>query len=193
MAFVSFRRIIVFMAQTIGQALQYWRKQRRYSQLQLAIELDISSKHVSFIETGRSQPSKAMILKIGLFLSLAKREINRLLTIGGYATAYSELSLEHKNLKPVTDAINSIIENHLPYPALVLNADWDITALNDSAKSLMMGIGFANQTNLIEAIINDKPTATHKPKIVNWLEASTLVLMRIREELFLLGTTQPLK
>ena len=180
------------MAQTIGQALQHWRKQRRYSQLQLAIELDISSKHISFIETSRSQPSKAMILKIGLFLSLSKREINRLLVIGGYAPAYSELSLEHKNLKPVTDAIASIIENHLPYPALVLNADWDITGLNDSAKSLMIDIGFANQTNLIEAMINDKPTTTNKPKIVNWLEASTLVLMRIREELSLLGTSNHL-
>jgi len=73
------------MKNTIGKILKKWRTQARYSQLKLAIELDVSSKHISFIETGRSLPSKEMILKICEFLQVPKGEINRTLNIAGYA------------------------------------------------------------------------------------------------------------
>ena len=175
------------MDKSAGTLLKKWRKQRRYSQLQLAVELDISSKHISFIETGRALPSKAMILKIGLFLSIPKREINRVLNSAGFAPAYTDLSINHETLKPVIEAIEQIIENHQPYPALVLNLDWDIVNANNAAKTLMKNLGFSMHTNLIEAIISDQPTQSHPSKIINWHEASSLVLMRLRAEISSFG------
>ena len=195
MVFRTNIEIIAGMTNTIsiGSLLKKWRKQRRYSQLQLSLELDISSKHISFIETGRSLPSKEMILKICTFLGLTKREVNRLLNIAGYAPAYAALSLSDKELKPVLEAINQIIENHSPYPALVIDRNWDIVNANNSANKLMTNLGFSAYTNLIEAIISDQPRQGHISKIINWYEASSLVLMRLREEINLLGEPKRLQ
>jgi len=178
------------MSSSIGCILRKWRKQRRYSQLQLSLELGISSKHVSFIETGRSTPSREMILKIGEFLILPKREINRGLHSAGYAPVYTELSIEHEDLKPVFNAIDQMIENHMPYPAIVLNQNWDVVKANDSAKKLLLELGYSGHKNLVEALISDSPTTS---KIVNWHESALVVLVRLRHEISILGGSSRLE
>lgn len=125
------------MKNSFGSICREWRKQRRYSQLQLALVLSVSSRHISFIETGRSSASRQMILKIGTSLFLPKREINRGLDAGGYAPVYKELSHDDEQLKPVFDAINQMLQNHLPYPALVLNRHWDVVNVYASARDLL--------------------------------------------------------
>ena len=172
------------MKETVGEILKKWRKQRRYSQLQLAVELEVSSKHISFIETDKSLPSKAMILKIATFLNLPKRETNQALYAAGYAPIYTELLATDKNLKPVFDAINQMIENHMPYPALVLDQNWDLVKANHSARMLLAEVGFSGQKNLLEALTNDKPKTS---KIINWQEVIALVLIRLKQEIILLG------
>lgn len=172
------------MNDSIGCILRKWRKKRRYSQLQLSLELDISSKHVSFMETGRSTPSREMILKIGEFLFLPKREINRGLYLAGYAPVYTELSFGHENLKPVFSAIDQMIVNHMPYPAIVLDQNWDIVKANDAAKKLLFDLGYSGYKNLVEALICDNPKTS---KIVNWHESALVVLMRLRHEISMLG------
>jgi transcriptional regulator with XRE-family HTH domain len=153
------------MKETVGTILKKWRMHRRYSQLQLALELDVSSKHISFIETAKSMPSQPMVLKIAHFLNLPKREINQALNLAGYASIYSELSVNDKNLKPVFDAIEQMIESHMPYPAIVLDQNWNVIKVNLSAQALLVELGFEGERNLIEALINDKPDSS---KIINW-------------------------
>jgi transcriptional regulator with XRE-family HTH domain len=152
-----------FMNNSFGSICREWRKQRRYSQLHLALELDISSKHISFIETGRSIPSREMILKIGAYLFIPKGEINRGLYSAGYAPVYTDLPYEHEDLKHVVSAIDQMLINHMPYPAIVLNQYWDVVKANESAQKLLAGLGFSGQKNLIEAIIDDDP---EKSKII---------------------------
>lgn len=178
------------MNDSIGCILRRWRKKRRYSQLQLALELAISSKHVSFIETGRSLPSREMILKIGEFLFLPKREINRGLYSAGYAPVYTELSVGHERLKPVFSAINQMIRNHMPYPALVLNQDWDVVQANATAERLLVDLGYSGHKNLVEALTCDNPQTS---KIVNWHESALAVLMRLRHEINMLGGSRRLE
>ncbi len=178
------------MNNSIGYFLKQWRKQRRYSQLQLSLELGISSKHVSFVETGRSIPSREMILKIGAFLLLPKREINRGLYLGGYAPVYTDLPVEHERLKPIFFAIDKMIENHMPYPAFVLNQNWDIVKINESANKLLIEIGYSSHKNLIEALILDDPKTS---KIVNWHETALAVLARLRAEISISGGSSRLE
>ncbi len=178
------------MENSFGKICREWRKQRRYSQLQLSLELDISSKHISFIETGRSIPSREMILKIGTFLFLPKREINRALYAAGYAPIYTELSHEHEDLKHVFSAIDQMLKNHMPLPALVLNQNWDVVNANESAQSLLQGLGFSEHQNLVEAIISDDPKTS---KIINWHESALTVLVRLRHEISIMGGSKRLE
>ncbi|MGH1541741.1 MAG: helix-turn-helix domain-containing protein [Arenicella sp.] len=178
------------MKNSFGSLCREWRKLRRYSQLQLALELDISSKHISFIETGRSLPSREMILKIGLFLCLPKREINRGLYSAGYAPVYAELSYESDDLKYVFGAIEQMLLNHEPYPAIVLNQNWDVVTVNNPAQKLLEHLGFAEHHNLVEAIIADKPATSN---ILNWHESALTVLVRLRYEISMLGGSKRLE
>ncbi len=178
------------MSHSIGCFLKQWRKKRRYSQLQLSLELGISSKHVSFIETGRSIPSKEMILKIGNFLFLPMREINRGLYLAGYAPVYRDLPIGHKDLQPVFSAVEKMIENHMPYPALVLNDSWDVLQLNGSAKKLLVDVGYSKHKNLIEALAADTPETS---KVLNWHETASALLTRLRLEISISGGSSRLE
>ena len=178
------------MKNTVGNILKEWRNQQRYSQLQLAVELGISSKHISFIETGRSIPSKEMILKISTFLIIPKRETNRALYSAGYAPIYFELSASDESLKPIIEAIEKMVQNHMPYPAIVLNQNWDVVMANDSAKELLASLGYSEHTNLIEALIADNPKTS---KIINWHEAVSVVLARLKQEITMQGNSQKLQ
>lgn len=178
------------MKNSFGPILRQWRKQRRYSQLQLALELDISSKHVSFLETGRSTPSREMVLRICEFLYLPKREVNRGLYSAGYAPQFSELPYENEELKYVLSAVDKMLSNHMPYPALVINQDWDIVKANESAQNLFKELGFAKSKNVIEALIADKPDST---KIVNWHETILTIIFRLRYEISMQGGSERLE
>lgn len=178
------------MNNQFGNTLRKWRKQRRYSQLQLAVDIDVSSKHISFLETGRSKPSREMILKIGNFLFLPKREINSGLLAAGFSPVYAELPNNDAELEPVTTAIQQMLENHMPYPAIVLNQNWDVVNANKSAADLMSKIGFSSSTNLIQAIIDDDPKTS---KIINWRESALAILSRLRYEISFIGGSDTLE
>ncbi len=178
------------VSSSIGCILKEWRKQRRYSQLQLSLELGISSKHVSFLETGRSIPSREMILKISEFLCLPKCEVNRGLYSAGYAPIYRELPAEHEDLKPVFNAIDKMLTNHMPYPAMVVNQYWDVIKANDSAMELLSNLGYLKHKNLIEALISDDPNTS---KIINWHEQVLMILMRLRHEISMLSGSDRLE
>lgn len=178
------------MKNTVGNILKVWRNQHRYSQLQLALELGVSSKHISFIETGRSIPSKEMILKISTFLLIPKSEINRALYSAGYAPIFTELTLSDKSLKPILEAIEKMVTSHMPYPAFVLNQSWDVIVANKSAQSLLTNIGYSEHTNLLEALITDNPETS---KIINYYETISFALTRVKQEISMLGNSKRLQ
>ncbi len=105
----------------VGQLLREWRERRRLSQLDLSIQADISARHLSFVETGRSQPTSGMILRLSEQLDVPLRERNALLLAGGYAPAYPEHSLDEPELGAAAGCAHSvqILTGHEPYPALV--------------------------------------------------------------------------
>lgn len=113
-----------------GELLRQWRQRRRLSQLDLAIAADVSSRHVSFVETGRSRPTSEMILRLAEHLDVPLRDRNALLLAGGYAPAYPERGLAEPELQAVRNALKRVLRGHEPYPAVVVNRWWELVDAN---------------------------------------------------------------
>src|SRR5687768_15602028 len=124
----------------VGDLLRGWRQRRRLSQLDLSVEAEVSSRHLSFLETGRSRPSREMLLHLAEHLDVPLRDRNALLLAAGYAPAYGESSLDAPELDVVRDALDVLLEAHAPYPALVVDRRWDLVAANASAAILLEGV-----------------------------------------------------
>ena len=118
-------------------ALRYWRDKRGYSQLRLASESGISQRHISFLESGRSQASREMILKLGIVLDIPLRERNVMLLAAGYAPAYRERSLSDPELASVKQALDFMLAQQAPYPALVVDRLWNLVMANAPAAIMM--------------------------------------------------------
>jgi len=113
-----------------GDLLRQWRQRRRLSQLDLAIAADVSSRHLSFVETGRSRPTSDMILRLAEHLGVPLRDRNTLLLAGGYAPAYPEHGLAEPELRAVQAALSRVLKGHEPYPAVVVNRWWELVDAN---------------------------------------------------------------
>ena len=115
-----------------GPLLREWRRRRHLSQLDLALEANVSARHLSFIETGRSRPSAEMLLHLSEQLEIPLRERNALLLAAGHAPAYAQRELDAPELGPVRDALERVLAGHAPYPALVVDRHWGLVAANAS-------------------------------------------------------------
>ncbi len=113
-----------------GDLLREWRRRRRLSQLDLAIAANVSSRHLSFVETGRARPTSEMILHLAEHLDVPLRDRNALLLAGGYAPAYPERGLAEPELTAVRDALRKVLAGHEPYPAVVVNRWWELVDAN---------------------------------------------------------------
>jgi transcriptional regulator with XRE-family HTH domain len=127
---------IVSLQTPIGPLLREWRERRRLTQLELALDAGISTRHLSFVETGRSKPGRAMLLRILEQLDVPFREQNRLLLASGHAPAFPERSLEDPELLPVREALHQILTGHEPYPAIVVDRGWHVVAANSAMRGL---------------------------------------------------------
>jgi transcriptional regulator with XRE-family HTH domain len=136
----------------VGQLLREWRERRRLSQLDLSIQADISARHLSFVETGRSQPTSGMILRLSEQLDVPLRERNALLLAGGYAPAYPEHSLDEPELARLRVALRQILTGHEPYPALVVNRWWEMLDGNAAVAVLTDGCDPALLTPPVNAL-----------------------------------------
>ena len=105
----------------VGDLLRDWRRRRRLSQLDLALEAGVSTRHLSFVETGRAKPSPEMVLHLAEELEVPLRERNRLLLAAGYAPVYEERALDEPEMQPVQDAIQLVLDGHDPYPAIAVD------------------------------------------------------------------------
>jgi transcriptional regulator with XRE-family HTH domain len=114
----------------IGGVLRRWRKIRRLSQLDLSLAAGVSTRHLSFLETGRSRPSRSMVLRLAGTLEMPLRERNELLVAAGFVPQYGERALSDAGLAPVQRALVRILDRHEPYPAFVLDREWNILLAN---------------------------------------------------------------
>jgi transcriptional regulator with XRE-family HTH domain len=117
-------------ATTVGPLLRRWRERRRLSQLELSLRTDVSTRHLSYLETGRSAPSREMVLLLADELEVPLREQNRLLLAAGYAPAHAERGLDDAALEPVRTALRQVLAGHEPYPAAVVDRHWDLVEAN---------------------------------------------------------------
>ncbi|GAB3939779.1 helix-turn-helix transcriptional regulator [Kribbella albertanoniae] len=118
----------------VGELLRGWREHRRLSQLDLANRVEVSTRHVSFVETGRSQPSREMVLRLAEHLDVPLRHRNQLLLAGGYAPMYTESSLHSPAMLAIRTTLRRLLEAHQPYPALVVDRWWNIVEANSGIK-----------------------------------------------------------
>ncbi len=114
----------------LGVLLRQWRQRRHLSQLDLALTAEISSRHLSFVETGRSRPTAAMIVRLAESLDVPLRERNRLLLAGGYAPVYPRNDLDTPALDAVRSVLCQLLDAHQPYPAVVVDRTWTLVEAN---------------------------------------------------------------
>jgi transcriptional regulator with XRE-family HTH domain len=124
----------------VGDHLRQWRQRRHLSQLDLAGDAEISARHLSFVETGRSAPSRDMVLKLAERLEVPLRERNVLLVAAGFAPAFAQRSLDDPALKPARAAIDLVLRAHEPNPALAVDRHWNLVASNRMVAPLLAGI-----------------------------------------------------
>ena len=130
----------------MGPLLREWRRLRRLSQLELALRADSSARHVSYVETGKALPSRAMVLRLAEALEVPLRERNALLLAAGYAPAYQERGLDDDSMASVRAALDMMLSTHEPYPAVVVDRWWNVVAGNAAMPLLMDGIADHLQT-----------------------------------------------
>ncbi len=124
---------------TVGDLLREWRQRRGLSQLDLACDAEISTRHLSFLETGRAQPSRAMLLRLADQLDMPLRARNTLLTAAGFAATYPERPLDAPELEPARRAVELVLKGHEPFPALAVDRHWTLVAANAAVAPLLAG------------------------------------------------------
>jgi transcriptional regulator with XRE-family HTH domain len=170
-----------------GELLRDWRRRRRLSQLALALDTEISARHLSFVETGRSQPSREMVLRLAETLDVPLRERNVLLLAAGYAPLYAERRLDAAQMEPVRGALDRFLRAHEPYPALVIDRHHNLLAANDALGALTAGCApalLAPPANAIRVALHPDGMA---PRTVNLGEWSAHLLQRLRREAAVTG------
>jgi transcriptional regulator with XRE-family HTH domain len=171
---------VTVTAAGVGPLLRDWRRHRRLSQLDLAVEAEVSARHLSFVETGRSRPSRELVLHLAEHLDVPLRDRNSLLLAAGYAPVYRETSLDANEMAPVRDAIDKILTGHEPFPAVVVDRRWDLVSGNRPAMAILTE-GVAPQ--LLEPPVNTLRVSLHPDglarRIRNFGEYSAHLVHRI--------------
>jgi len=124
---------------SFGVLLRQWRERRRLSQLDLALEAGVSARHISFVETGRAQPSREMVLRLAAQLDVPLRERNPMLLAAGYAPEYPMRTLDDQEMAPVRAALALVLSGYQPYPALAVDRGWNLVTANSSLAPLTSG------------------------------------------------------
>jgi transcriptional regulator with XRE-family HTH domain len=165
-----------------GDLLREWRQRSRLSQLDLAIAANVSSRHLSFVETGRARPSSEMILHLAEHLQVPLRGRNALLLAGGYAPAYPERGLAEPELNAIQKALQRVLRGHEPYPAAVLNRWWELVDANRGIELFTGGV----KPELLEPPVNVLRLSLHPdgmaPRIANLAEWRAHLLSRLHRQ-----------
>ena len=155
----------------VGEMVRMWREVRRLSQLDLALEAEISQKHLSFIESGRSAPSRDMLLHIAEHLDVPLRERNAMLLAAGFAPAFPTRSLDDPSLAPAKASVERVLRAHEPFPALVFDRHWNLVSANQAIWSLL-GMVTADllrpPINILRVSLHPAGLAPHIANLAGW-------------------------
>lgn len=170
-------------SRTIGHLLRDWRQRRRLSQMDLALEAEISTRHLSFVETGRAAPSREMVLHLAESLDIPLRDRNVLLVAAGFAPVFPERRLDDPDLDAARRAVDLVLAGHEPYPAVALDRHWTIVAHNRAIAPFLEGCAaelLAPPINMVRLSLHPQGIA---PRIENLGEVRAHVLARLRRQI----------
>jgi transcriptional regulator with XRE-family HTH domain len=172
----------MYQDQGFGEQLRDWRQRRRFSQLDLAAEAELSTRHLSFVETGRAKPSRDMVLRLSEALELPLRSRNALLMAAGYAPSFPERPLEDAAQAEARRLVQRILDAHMPFPAIAVDRHWHLAAHNPAAGALMAGLA----PHLLEPPVNVLRASLHPegmaPRIANLADWKRHILERLRHQ-----------
>ena len=166
-----------------GEHLRYWRQHRRLSQLDLAQDADISTRHLSFVETGKSAPSREMVLRLAERLDVPLRQRNALLVAAGFAPMYRERTLDDPDLSAARAAVDLVLKGHEPYPALAVDRHWNLVSYNRMVPLLMAGADASLLTppvNVLRLSLHPQGIAS---RIVNLAQWRDHLFERLRQQI----------
>lgn len=176
----------------VGRLLRYWRTVRHHSQLDLALACDVSSRHLSCLETGKSQPSREMVLRLADSLQIPLRERNTLLVAAGYAPSYFEADLGAPVLAQMRNAIDLILNHQEPYPAIVMDRHWNVVLGNQAAaRFLPVLLGYEpTDTNVIRMSLHPDGL---RQVTVNWEETAEDLIRHLHHQIAALPSDEKAK
>ncbi len=181
---------------TFGNLLKYWRKQRNFSQLDLALASDVSQRHISFLESGRANPSQDMILQLATVLDIPLREQNIMLTTAGFAPIYSESDLSSPEFEPIRKALDFIMLSQTHSPVLIMDRYWNLIQSNPASQRLinwlinsedLQNFFYDGKINLMRLMLHPQGL---KPFVVNWKEIASHLIKRIYREAIANGNNE---
>lgn len=177
--------------QGFASRLVWWRRRRGLSQLQLALSAGCSQRHISFLELGRTNPSREMVLRLSATLDIPFRQSNELLRAAGYAPVWTEADMDAQSLAPVRDALRYMLRQQEPYPAVVVDRRWNLLQANQGAVALvefLVGpVAPGTSVNLADALV--APDVL-RPYLTNWADVVRFFVRSVQTDAAVDGTTE---
>lgn len=167
------------MQNNFGTSLKQWRGRRRMSQMDLGLSANISARHISFLETGRSRPSQSMVMMLCDTLDMPVSARNAFLMSAGFAPVYKKRDLSSDDMTHIRAAVSWTLQNHDPYPAFALDRHWNVVKTNRAAALMLGGAGLSEGSNLLEALLDDEVMGQ---VIENHAEVLRAMYIRLRTE-----------
>jgi transcriptional regulator with XRE-family HTH domain len=178
----AYRAEVVVTHSPVGPLLREWRSRRRLSQLDLSVELGVSTRHLSFIETGRSRPSRELVLRLAEHLELPLRERNNLLLAAGFAPEYAQTPLTSESMRDVRRSLQALVDAHQPCPAMAVDPLWNLVLANDTALMLAAGVSdelMTDPINVMRVLLHPEGL---RRQIVNFDAYSAHLLHRLHRQ-----------
>lgn len=173
-----------------GRQLRRWRQERRLSQLQLAVEAGVSPRHLSFIETGRSKPSREMVLLLGDHLRLPLREQNAMLLAAGFAPAFQQRAFDSPEMSSVRESVSMVLKSHEPFPAIAVDREWNVVMSNCGASLFAEGVSpelLGPAANVFRLSLHPKG---FRRRVLNFAEYARHMVARLRHDATVSGSLE---
>lgn len=171
----------------VGELIKEWRARRRRSQMDLALDVGVSTRHLSFVETGRSRPSPELILALAHHLEVPLRERNTLLLAGGYAPRFSQSSIDDPSMQRVRSSMQRMLDAHDPYPGVVIDRQWNVVLANRAAMGLTVGVDaslLGPPMNVYRLCLHPDGLASRTTNFTDW---AAYLLQQLRRTITLTG------
>ena len=162
-----------------GEHLRDWRRRRGMSQLRLALEADVSARHIAFLETGKANPTRGMVIRLSEALEVPRAERNVLLEAAGFAGVYALRTLAAEDMASIRAALEWTLQRHDPYPAIAFDRHWVLVSLNRAATGMLSAVGLAIGDSMLDALLDPSRL---RSAIDNWPEVAAHMRARLRTE-----------